>query len=102
MDVPNTYQEFLKIMMSLGYLRVERDDRILDTMPDKTREKGIELWEKQVKKETVFIQLHLPYNAKKITTFSISGHELESALQANSILSFDSKYLEKIKYLSDK
>lgn len=89
MDDPATYKEFLKQMMSLGYLRIERDDRIFDIIPTKTREKGIELWEKQTDQEVTIIQLHLPYDVKRVKTLSVSRHKLEVALQTNSVLNFD-------------
>lgn len=90
MIFPETYEGFVKQMESLGCYRVERDDRLLDVFIRQTREKGVELWEKNNDNVVDIIRLRLPYNPKKIKTCSISRIKLEKALQSYEQLNIES------------
>ena len=89
MDIPHTYKKFTKQVITEKYRRIERDDRILDIIPDQTRAKGVELWEKIHDNHVIIIRLRLPYSSNKIKTYSISRPELESALYTNTRLSLE-------------
>jgi|GEM_PF-3375908 hypothetical protein len=89
MNFSNVYKDFSLEVTSLGYGRVERDDRLLDVLPKQTREKGVELWEKQDSKEVSIIQLRLPFSVKKIKIFTIQRKQLATALQNNLQLNLE-------------
>ena len=73
-------------LLSQGYQRVERDDRLLDILPTHTREKGIELWEKNESDQVIILRFSLPPDTKKITAHSIPHSRLTKSLQNNTPL----------------
>jgi hypothetical protein len=88
------YQELVTSLVSEGYQRVERDDRLLDVLPTQTREKGIELWEKNEPTHVKIIRLSFPYQTKDVHSFVIPRLHLEHSLTNNSLLKLED-YLSK-------
>jgi hypothetical protein len=73
-------------LQSHGFQRIERDDIILDLLPDQTREKGIELWEKNQADQALILRFHLPCDSRKVTAYSLPISILEASLYSHSLL----------------
>ena len=90
--VPVHFKKFMPYLvlteqlLSQGYQRVERDDRLLDILPTHTREKGIELWEKNESDQVIILRFSLPPDTKKITAHAIPHSRLTKSLQNNTPL----------------
>lgn len=78
-----TYFDLLRALFEVGYTRIERDDRLLDVLPDQTREKGVELWERWDKEEVRIVCVRLPFEAESAELFAVLRTELERLLQEN-------------------
>lgn len=78
------YQKIVIKLQAAGYLRVERDDRLLDIFPLDTRRYGIELWEKWVNDKVYIFRLHSPFSIKKTNLYSILQKDIELSLQNNT------------------
>lgn len=81
-----TYQAVTEQFIKEGYQRIERDDRLLDILPDATREKGVELWEKEEPDQLLLVHLRLPYDPKKTTIYAIPRPLFNNALLTNTPL----------------
>ncbi len=90
------YTEITQSLQEAGYLRVEKDDRLLDILPTDTRRYGIELWEKWTNTTVQITRFHSPLNIKKTQLFSIPRQEIEQNLK-NNIPIHLSKITPKIK-----
>lgn len=67
-----------------NFVRVERDDRLLDVFPKENREKGVELWERWDKDMVELVRVRLPYVEKRQPQhFVILRTEIEEALNQN-------------------
>ncbi|OGY37343.1 MAG: hypothetical protein A3E36_02830 [Candidatus Andersenbacteria bacterium RIFCSPHIGHO2_12_FULL_45_11b] len=73
-------EENSKTIEQEGFIRVERDDRLLDVFPKETIEKGVQLWEKWTDTKVEIIRIHLPKGAKGVTRHVFSRKEIEYAL----------------------
>lgn len=80
------YSALIKQLISHDFQRIERDDRLLDILPGETREKGIELWEREEPNRLLLIRLRLPYTARKTTAYAIPRSLLEKSLLHNTPL----------------
>jgi hypothetical protein len=83
------YSHLTTSLYNQGFQRIERDDRLLDIMPNQTREKGIELWEKTIRDQVTIIRLRLPYSLQKTKTYTIPLPVLEAALANNTQLNLE-------------
>ena len=77
------YPALLNLLMSKGFTRVERDDRLLDIFPQEISEKGIEMWERWDKQDIYLLRLHLPFRAKFTKLYKLPRAKIEKALNAN-------------------
>lgn len=64
-----------------GFERVERDDRLLDVFPNEISEKGIELWDRWSEDSVEIIRIHIPKSRKGMTRHTFSRKDIESALR---------------------
>lgn len=78
--------ELYNQLVSEGFERVERDDRLLDVFVGEDREKGIELWDKWEEKTVEIVRLHIPKGRKGITRRVFSREEIEEALLLHKVL----------------
>ena len=78
-------------LISDGFTRVERDDRLFDVFPQETRAWGVELWEKWGASE---IHLVCIKNERDMKKFTLPRALIEQALLEN-------QKLEKIEDLAD-
>lgn len=62
-----------------GFIRVERDDRLLDVFSKETLDKGVELWEKWNQDTIDIIRIH----NKKHTQYQFAREAIERALLIN-------------------
>lgn len=67
-------------LVSEGFERVERDDRLLDVFPKEIREKGIELWDKWGEDTVEIVRLHVPRGRKGMTRYMFSRKSIEERL----------------------
>lgn len=81
-----TSSQTVASLLNHGFQRIERDDVILDLLPDQTREKGIELWEKPAADHVFILRFHLPYDPQRIHSYSIPRAILEASLHSHSPL----------------
>jgi hypothetical protein len=75
----------LNLLMSKGFTRVERDDRLLDIFPQEISEKGIEMWERWDKEDIYLLRLHLPFRAKFTKLYKLPRAKIEKALKENQV-----------------
>lgn len=87
-----TYQAFVRKLQEKRFTRIERDDRILDIFPKETREKGVEMWERNVGNDVQIMRVRLPYQIKTLKLFSIPASELETWLNANDVRALEDTY----------
>ncbi|HLC49270.1 MAG TPA: hypothetical protein VJI96_02715 [Candidatus Andersenbacteria bacterium] len=73
-------------LVSEGFERVERDDRLLDVFPKEVREKGIELWDKWGADTIEIVRLHVPRGRKGLTRYAVPRVVIETALLSNKKL----------------
>jgi len=78
--IENLYNE----LVTEGFERVERDDRLLDVFPKEIREKGIELWDKWDVDTVEIIRLHVPKGRKGMTKHVFSRITIEHSLKNNT------------------
>lgn len=71
-------------LISRGFNRVERDDRLLDVFPRETAEKGVELWEKWGPDGVELIRIHCGLQSRR----EFSRAEIEKALVNHHRLEF--------------
>ena len=67
-------------LLAAGFDRVEKDDRLLDVLPDKTREKGIELWEQWSHNSVRLVAVPVPFNATKLRIWQVPRSAVERSL----------------------
>ena len=79
-----TYGELLHQLWQNGYMRIERDDRLLDVFPTEDREKGVELWEKWQNDEVKLLRIKLPFAVKTLQLYVLPKTTLEEWLGTNS------------------
>lgn len=79
-----TYHNLKKELLAQGYTRIERDDRFFDVFLKETREKGIELWEKESGEELRLLRIQLPYNSKSLQKITIPRDSFERNLAQNT------------------
>ncbi len=72
----NVYNE----LISEGFERVERDDRLLDVFPKEVREKGIQLWDRW-NADTVEIVRVYTQGKKKNTKHTLNRTSVETLLR---------------------
>lgn len=84
-----SHDKLREVLLTKGYTRVERDDRLLDVFPRQTREKGVELWEKWTEKEVVILRIRLPFSERKIKLYSLGRQTLEATLSEYTELALD-------------
>lgn len=83
------YLDLIKRLISTGFRRIERDDRLLDVFPNNDREKGIELWEKWDQETIHLVHLKVPYHVRNFYFYRLPRRQIEQALLENDILTFD-------------
>lgn len=67
-------------LVSDGFERVERDDRLLDVFSKEVREKGIELWDKWNADTVEIIRLHVPKGRKGMTRYTFDRKKIQELL----------------------
>lgn len=86
-----TYKKLATELLTAGFERVERDDRLLDVLPKETREKGIELWQYWNDKTVELVRILLPYDIRKIVyQYTLPRREIEHTLLENGTLQINS------------
>jgi len=80
-----TYGELLQAVYEAGYMRVERDDRLLDVFPKESRVKGVELWERWDKEVVKILKIRMPFVVKKMELYEIPRKKLEKLLMKNIV-----------------
>ena len=66
-------------LQAAGFMRVERDDRLIDVFTQETLEKGVTLWEKWGEDEIEIVRIH---NGKS-SHHQVNRAIVEEALQNN-------------------
>lgn len=69
-------------LQDAGFMRVERDDRLVDVFTKETLEKGVTLWEKWGDTEIELVRVH---NGKQ-TRHRVVRADVEAALKTNQPL----------------
>ncbi|MDP3997052.1 MAG: hypothetical protein Q8P73_00975 [bacterium] len=78
-----TYISLLKSLFINDYVRVEKDDRLLDIFSTETREKGVELWEKWDDKSIYLLRVKLPFNTKTLKLYRLPRAKTAKQLLTN-------------------
>lgn len=81
------YSSLVSLLFEKDFTRIERDDRLLDIMPEEDREKGVELWERYTDDKIQLVRVRLPYSVKKLKFYEISKQEFDMALLTNDTMS---------------
>lgn len=73
-------------LITEGFERIERDDRMLDVFPNETREKGIELWDKWNEETVEIIRIHIPKGEKGISNYTFDRNDIQQTLIDNKTM----------------
>lgn len=79
------YSDLVMLLTNTNWERVERDDRLFDIFPAETKDKGIELWEKEDDYDTLLLRVRLPYQAKNLKLYTLATSQVGYLLQNNTV-----------------